>query len=123
MFSTGDARRSKQYIVNSQQNTVQPPRPTTTARPKPPPSTTAYTTTTTIRPTFEQTTARIVPSTYNPTVKPNNNFNVNAVSTYRPTQQPRINFNDNTVSTYRPAHNLFSNARTSARNGKEIHLN
>lgn len=91
-FFSGDARRSKQYIVNqSKQNTIASSRPTTVRQ-----TTSSSTTTTTLRPTYEQTTTRIVPSTY------------------RPTQQPRNQFNDNNVvSTYRPAHN-FNNQR----NGK-----
>lgn len=92
---SGDARRSKQYIVNqNKQNTVQAPRPTTSARPAPP-----STTTTTIRPpTYEQTTTRV------------------AVSTYRPTSQPK--FNDHiAASTYRPSHN-FNSFRSNTGNGE-----
>jgi hypothetical protein len=104
-FFTGDARRSKQYIVNqSKQNTVAPTRQTTTSRPSPSPFTapSTTTTTTTFRPTYEKTsTARIVPSTY------------------RPTTQPKSQFVDNSISTYRPKNIFFNSPRSSAGNGKQ----
>lgn len=93
-YLPGDARRSKQYIVNQEkQNT---PKTTTTTRA---PTTRITTTTTTHRPTYEQTT-RIVASTYRPAHQPNH-------------------FNDNVAaSTYRPAHNFFINPKVSQGSGK-----
>lgn len=101
LFS-GDARRSKQYVVNqSKQNAVQTSsRPTTTTTVRP--TTTAYRTTTTHRTT---TTQASTTTTHRPSF--DQTF---AVSTYRPSPQPKHHFNDNVVaSTYRPAHNFFNN--------------
>lgn len=126
-YFPGDARRSKQYIVNqNQQNLIQSPtRPTTTIRSHPP--STIITTTTTLRPTYEQTTRRFVASTVLSTPQP---FRAPApqpfakivdhkTTTSKTTAQPKAKFNDNyVISTYRPSHNFLNHARASSNNGE-----
>ena len=109
-ISQGDARRSKQYIVNQnnqnnlqhnpqKQHSVQPPRPTTTFTPPTQQHTTVSTTTS--RPAFEQT--RII-----------------AASTYRPSVAPKSTFAEKTTAAYKVSNNnndFFKHQKTSDFNG------
>ena len=111
--SQGDARRSKQYIVNQnnqnnlqhnpqKQHSVQPPRSTTTFTPPTQQHTTVSTTT--LRPIFEQ--SRII-----------------AASTYRPSIAPKKSYAEKTTAAYKVSNNnnnnkdFFKHQKTSDFNG------
>lgn len=98
----GDARRSKQYIVNQnnqnnlqhnpqKQHSVQPPRPTTTFTPPTQKQTTVSTTT--LRPAFEQTRV-IAASTYRPSVAPKSTFAEKTTAAYKVSNNNNNNNND-----------------------------
>ncbi|CAO1433177.1 unnamed protein product [Diamesa tonsa] len=116
---TSDARRSKQYIVNQnnqnnlqhnpqKQHSVQPPRPTTTFTPPTQKQTTVSTTT--LRPAFEQTRV-IAASTYRPSVAPKSTFAEKTTAAYKVSNNNNSNNNNN---------NFFKHQKTSDVNDDEI---